>query len=401
MTIDVTIIGAGIIGLATARELLARHPGMSVVVVDKEQRIASHQTGRNSGVIHSGIYYRPGSAKARLCRDGRARLLEFCADHGVAHELCGKVIVAVDDAERAPLAELARRAEANGVTAELVGPDRLAELEPQVRGVEAIHVADTGIVDFVGMCEAMAAEITASGTADLRLGWPVLDMVEQSDGVDVAGPDGMVTSRWVVNCAGLQSDRIARLTDPAFDVRIMPFRGEYYELTEQSRHLVRDLIYPVPDPRFPFLGVHFTRMIDGNVHAGPNAVPALAREGYRWRDVDGSDVKEILGSSSTWTLARRYWRTELGEIRRSLNKKAFVRALQRLLPAVTADDLVPSAAGVRAQAIGPDGALLDDFVFSESARAVHVVNAPSPAATASLAIGASIVDRLDAKLALA
>ncbi len=394
---DVVVIGAGIVGLATARALVAARPDRSVVVLDKEPTPGRHQTGHNSGVIHSGIYYAPGSAKAAMVRASRDELLDLCARHDVPVDICGKVIVAVDDAQRPRLDALAERAGYHGITVERLGPAGLAGLEPHARGVAALHVPVTGIVSYPGVAAAMATELAAAGVA-VRTGVHVDEIVEHAGSLTVrdrrAGT--VVRARRLVNCAGLHSDRIATLAGAdTGGVRIMPFRGEYYDLAPGSRHLCRNLIYPVPDPAFPFLGVHLTRMIGGAVHAGPNAVPALRREGYRWRDLDARDLFEVLSAPRTWRLARKYWRTGLGEIHRSLRKPAFVRALQALCPDVQASDLVPSAAGVRAQAIDAQGRLLDDFAFATTPRSVHVVNAPSPAATASLAIGRAVAAKMD------
>jgi L-2-hydroxyglutarate oxidase len=394
---DVLVVGAGIVGLATALAVLEREPGRSVTVVDKEDHLAPHQTGRNSGVIHSGIYYAPGSAKALTCRAGRERLLRFCAEHDVAHEVCGKVIVALSDDQLPALGRLEERAGQNGIAVQRLDRAQLAEREPEAAGVAALLVADAGIVDFLGMCARMVDLIRQRGGSVVS-GTAVVSMTETDGEVRVDTTQGPLTARVAVNCAGLFSDRVAAASGAPSDVRIMPFRGEYFELRPERRHLVRHLVYPVPDARFPFLGVHLTRMIGGSIHAGPNAVIALSREGYRWRDVVPGDVWEMAKAPSSWRLARLYWRTGAGELHRSLSKAAFVRALQRLIPAIEADDLEPSPAGVRAQAIGPDGRLLDDFAWRETNRVVHVVNAPSPAATASLAIGADVAGRIVPRL---
>lgn len=394
---DVLVVGAGIVGLATALALLERRPGRTVTVVDKEDRLAPHQTGRNSGVIHSGIYYAPGSAKAVTCRAGRERLLRFCAEHDIAHEVCGKVIVALSDDELPALGRLEERAGVNGITVQRLAPAELADREPNAAGVAALLVADAGIVDFLGMCARMVELIRQRGGSVVS-GTAVTSMTETPGEVRVDTARGPITARAVVNCAGLFSDRVAAAAGAPSEVRIMPFRGEYYELRPERRDLVRHLVYPVPDARFPFLGVHLTRMIGGSIHAGPNAVIALSREGYRWRDVAPGDVWEMATAPSSWRLARRYWRVGAGELHRSLSKAAFVRALQRLVPALQEDDLEPSPSGVRAQAIGPDGKLLDDFAWRDTARVVHVVNAPSPAATASLAIGDEIAGRAMTRL---
>lgn len=397
-TVDVVVIGAGIVGLATARAVQDARPGTRIVVVDKEPVLARHQTGSNSGVVHSGLYYRPGSLKAALTVAGKVELERFCTERGVAWERCGKVVVATRPDELDALRTLAARAEANGVVAERIPLGRLRELEPYVDGIDALHVPGTGIVDYPGVCRALADDLTTAG-AELRLATTVTGGEERPGVVVVRTDRDDVEAAVVVNCAGLQADRLAAAWPGATTgVRIMPFRGEYHELVPARRNLVRNLIYPVPDPRFPFLGVHFTRRVDGTVEAGPNAVPAFAREGYRWRDVDLRDAAEIVRSRSSHALARRYWRTGLGEIHRSASRRAFVRALQRLVPDVRPDDLRRAGAGVRAQAIDAAGNLLDDFAFAETRRAVHVVNAPSPAATASLAIGRSIAARVVTRL---
>ncbi len=397
-TADVAIVGAGIVGLTTARAIAAARPDLHLVLLEKEQTIAKHQTGSNSGVIHSGIYYKPGSLKARLTVSGKGELEAYCRDRGVPFETCGKVVVATRPDELPQLDVLLERAGQNGVPAERISVERLRELEPYVDGIGALQVHSTGIVDYPVLCDWLADDLRAAGH-EIRLGSEVVGLAEESGGVVVDTGHAYLTAKVLVNCAGLHSDRIANLAPGSHtDIRIMPFRGEYYKLVPHRRHLVNNLIYPVPDARFPFLGVHFTRMIRGGIEAGPNAVPALAREGYTWGDVDRADLAEILGAKSSRILARKYWRTGVGEIYRSLSRKAFLTALQRLVPDVRDEDLVKAGAGVRAQAIGPDGALLDDFAFTETARMVHVINAPSPAATASFAIGreiaAKVLDRL-------
>lgn len=394
---DVVIVGAGIVGLATARALLHHDPAARVVVLEKEDHVAAHQSGHNSGVIHAGVYYKPGSSKAALCRDGRAAMIDFCAEHGIAHEVCGKVVVATSAEELPRLEQLRERSIANGLDVRLLDRQGLAELEPHADGLAALHVPATGVVDFREVCRVLAADVTARG-AELRLGTAVTAIDEAPDEVIVGTSDTTIRTRLLVNCAGLHSDRVARLVGAdhtgAGRTVILPFRGEYHELVPQRAHLVRHLIYPVPDPRFPFLGVHFTRDIAGAVHAGPNAVLALGRESYRWRTIVPRDVAEALGRPATWRLARRHHRTGAAEVLRSASTTAFVRALQRLVPDVRAADLVRAGAGVRAQAVAPDGTLLDDFAFVQTDRTLHVLNAPSPAATASLAIGAHIADRV-------
>ncbi len=390
---DVAIVGAGIVGLTTARALAAARPDLRIALLEKEPVIAKHQTGSNSGVIHSGLYYKPGSLKARLTVQGKDELQRYCADKGVPFELCGKVVVAVRPDELGQLDMLAKRGADNGVPVERISLEELHELEPHAAGLGALRVGSTGIVDYPVLCEWLADDLL---TADheIRLDTAVTGLAEEADQVVVATHGDYVYAKVVINCGGLHSDRVANLSTGGHnDIRIMPFRGEYYSLVPGRRHLVNNLIYPVPDPRFPFLGVHFTRMIKGGVECGPNAVPALAREGYAWSDIDRRDLQEVLTAKSSRILAKNYWRTGLGEIHRSLSKKAFVKALQALVPDVRDDDLIRTGAGVRAQAIGPDGALLDDFAFSETARQIHVVNAPSPAATASFSIGRIIADK--------
>ncbi len=388
--VDVAIVGAGIVGLATARALNEERPELSVAVIDKEDGVARHQTGNNSGVIHAGVYYKPGSLKARMTAAGRDELIQFCREHDIRHDICGKVIVATTTDELPRLDALAERAEANGVAATRLDGAGLRDHEPHAAGIAALHVPSTGIIDFPAVCDVLAGLIVEKGH-EVRLGTAVTGLVEEADGVILEAGHEYLRAGVVVNCAGLQSDLVANLSATSHtDVRIMPFRGEYYKLKVDRRDLVRNLIYPVPDPAFPFLGVHFTRMVGGGVEAGPNAVPALAREGYSWGKVNGRELAEVLRAPSSWVLLRKYWKTEVGELYRSASKKAFVKALQRLLPAVTEDDLVRGGAGVRAQAIAPDGTLLDDFALVETPRMVHVLNAPSPAATASLAIGRHI-----------
>lgn len=388
------VIGAGILGLATARELLARRPGLAVTVLEKEDRPARHQTGHNSGVVHAGLYYTPGSLKAQLCSEGRGLLQAFCARHGVKYDECGKLVVALDEAERTGLAEIHRRALANGVPGiELRDGPGLREVEPHVAGVEAVWSPATAVVDFPGVCEALVTEITASG-GEVRCGVEVVGVTERAGGVEVkvASSDDTghehttLRAGALVICAGLQGDKVARLAGGSPAPRIVPFRGEYYALAAEQRYLVNGLIYPVPDPRYPFLGIHLTRHIDGEVLVGPNAVLALAREGYRWRDVKAADVWSTLSYRGFWALARSNWRSGVDEMRRSLSRSAFVAEAQRYVPALQADGVTRAHAGVRAQALGADGSLVDDFVIEQSGRVLAVRNAPSPAATSSLAI---------------
>ena len=398
---DIVIVGAGIIGLTTAFNLLERQPGLSIVMLEKEPDIARHQTGHNSGVIHAGLYYAPGSLKAQMCLDGRERLMRFCDAHAIDYEVCGKVVVATEPFELPRLDALTERARANGVEVTRLDRARLRELEPHAEGIAGLHVPSTGIVNYVEVCDALRRVLVEKGV-QIRTASPALSIRERSGAstersgvIDVTVPAGVVQASVLVNCAGLHSDRIARMAGAdTGGIRIMPFRGEYFELVASRRSLCRNLIYPLPDPAFPFLGVHLTRMIDGSIHAGPNAVPALAREGYTWRAINRRDITEVLGAPRTYRLAKKYWRTGAGEIRRSLSKRAFTKALQRLCPDISRDDLVPSHAGVRAQALDRAGKLVDDFAFAETAHGVHVVNAPSPAATASFAIGEHIADRV-------
>ncbi|TPQ21122.1 L-2-hydroxyglutarate oxidase [Streptomyces sporangiiformans] len=387
---DVLVIGGGIVGLSTAYAITRAAPGTRVIVLEKELGPARHQTGRNSGVIHSGIYYRPGSLKARYAVRGAAEMVKFCAEYGIAHAVTGKLIVATDRDELPRLHALVQRGRENGIPVRELGPTQIAEYEPEVRGLAAIHVATTGVCDFVGVARQLAE---ASG-AEIRYGTKVTYIDRRPDlGVAVRTGDGtVVRARVMVNCAGLHCDEIARLAGDEPGMRIVPFRGEYYSLVRPS--LVNGLVYPVPDPAFPFLGVHLTRGIDGGVHIGPNAVPALAREGYNWTTVRMRELGATLAWPGSWRIARRHWRYGGGELRRSASKAAFTEAVRRLLPAVTPDDLVPSAAGVRAQAVLRDGTLVDDFLIREGARTVHVLNAPSPAATASLPIGREVGRRV-------
>lgn len=394
---DLVVVGAGIIGLATARRHLQHHRDHRVVVLEREDGPAHHQTGRNSGVLHSGIYYRPGSHKARMAVQGRTAMVRFCEDKGIHHEICGKVIVATDQHELGRLDDLASRAAANGVDAERIGPERLAEIEPHAAGIAALRVPSTGIVSYREVCDAMAADITEAG-GQIVYGAAVSALSEQGAQVRVATGAGDWETPLLVNCAGLRCDQVADMVGATEGNRIVPFRGEYFEVVPERRHLVKGLIYPVPDPSFPFLGVHLTRMIDGSIHAGPNAVLALAREGYRWRDVSLRQLGEHVTNRGLWRLARQYWRTGAGEIWRSLNKGAFVRALQRLVPEIQSDDLEASPAGVRAQAMDGQGGLLDDFAITETPTSVNVLNAPSPAATASLEIADEVGRRIDERV---
>jgi L-2-hydroxyglutarate oxidase len=385
----VVVIGGGIVGCATALALSER-PGLSVLVLEAEDRLAAHQTGHNSGVIHSGLYYKPGSLKARLCVRGREDLYRFAAEQGIAHERCGKLVVATREEEIPRLDELERRGRENGLVGlQRLGPEELREVEPHVRGVAGLRVLETGIIDYRAVTETYA-RLTQERGGEVRLRSRVLAVRREPDRLVIETPSGTVQARFLINCAGLQSDRVARRCGVAPGLQIVPFRGEYYELVPERHHLCRHLVYPVPDPRFPFLGVHFTRGIAGGVEAGPNAVLAFAREGYRHGDIDPSDLLELGLYGGFWRMAWRYGAMGIGELHRSFSKTAFVAALQGLIPEITAADVHRGGAGVRAQALEPDGSLSDDFRLREADRQLHVLNAPSPAATASLAIGREI-----------
>jgi len=392
-THDLLIIGGGIVGLATAYRFQQRFPKKTVALLEKEPQLAAHQTGHNSGVLHSGIYYQPGSLKASLCREGRLAMIDFCRQEDIPLDICGKVIVAVDSSELPALEKIHRRAEANQVSSEILDRDRLLEREPHAAGIRALHVPDAGIVDYRHVCHRLAQRIEAHG-GKIFLNEQVTNIRPGRQEVLLRTPQTEFTARQVVNCGGLHSDRIVRLAGAQPPARIIPFRGEYYELLPSARHLVRNLIYPVPDPAFPFLGVHFTRMIDGSVECGPNAVLAWAREGYTKLTINPKDLLETLTYTGFLRLAARHWRMGAGETWRSISRQAFVHALQRLLPAIQSGHLHAAPAGVRAQAVGQDGRMIDDFLFKETDHVVHVVNAPSPAATASLKIGDTIVGQL-------
>jgi len=389
---NVIIIGGGVVGLGVALEITRRFPHLRLLLLEKEAGVARHQSGHNSGVIHSGVYYKPGSMKARLCVAGAAAMVDFCREQGIPHEVCGKVIVATHADELPRLEELRMRGEANGLAGlRLIGPEELREIEPHSAGVQALVVPSTGITNYAAVCEKYAELISARGGTILTSA-TATGIKRFSDEIVVETPRGAFSTVALINCAGLFSDRISRMAGDRPGVMIVPFRGEYYDLVPERASLVRALIYPVPDPRFPFLGVHFTRRITGKVDAGPNAVLALAREGYRHRDINLRDLGSSLAFPGFWRMARQHWRNGLDEWHRSLSKPAFVRALRRLLPEVGERDLVPGGSGVRAQALKPDGALVDDFQFVPSGKVLHVLNVPSPAATASLMIGKAIVD---------
>lgn len=396
---DVAVIGGGLVGLATAYQLMRRRPDLRLALVEKEPELACHQSGHNSGVLHAGLYYPPGSLKARMCREGKAELETFAASHGIPVELCGKLVVALDASELPSLEALRERAEANGVPGlETVGPARIRELEPHATGVRALWSPTSGVTDFRRVALAIADEIRSAG-GTIETSRAVTGIAERGREQVLATTRGDLVVRDAVACAGLWADRVAAMSGDRGTETIVPFRGDYYRLTPDARHLVRGLIYPVPDPRFPFLGVHFTRRIDGEVWAGPNAVLAFAREGYRRRDIDLRDLAAVLGSRGFLRLAARYWRTGAAEFWRDWSKKAFLRALRRYVPELGAEQIAFGPSGVRAQAIDRDGRLVDDFRLGGSGHVLHVRNAPSPAATAALAIGREIaakaIERFD------
>lgn len=396
-TTDVAILGGGIVGLATAYRLLERYPGTSVIVLEKERELAQHQTGHNSGVLHSGIYYKPGSLRATNCREGKLAMQEFCRKENIPFDLCGKVIVAVDSSELPQLMKIYERGQANGVQCSLIDAARLKDLEPHAAGIQAIHVPEAGIVDYRQVCDRLGERIVAMGGRILTAA-KVHSMFRKQGRMIVDSQAGDVEARYVINCTGLHSDRVTRMSGQRTAAQIVPFRGEYFELKPAAQQLVKGLIYPVPDPNFPFLGVHFTRMIHGGVECGPNAVLAFAREGYYKTTVNLYDLFESLTYPGFLRLAWKNWRAGCHEMWRSFSKPAFVAALKRLIPEIQADQLVPAPAGVRAQAVAPDGQLVDDFLIMENDLVVNVCNAPSPAATASLNIGRIIVDKLADRL---
>ncbi|MEI7575471.1 MAG: L-2-hydroxyglutarate oxidase [Armatimonadota bacterium] len=396
--IRIGIVGGGIVGLSVAYKISLRFPHVKIVLFEKEAKLAEHQTGRNSGVIHSGIYYKPGSLKATTCRDGKAQLEAFCDEHSVKWEKCGKVIVALNDGELPALDRIYERGQQNGVECRFIDGDELREREPHVAGIKAIHVPETGIVDYVGFCVKLGALLEEKGH-EIRLNSKIISIIKTTDGVTIGTEDKNGEHLdFLVNCAGLYSDKVAQMAGHKPSIKIIPFRGEYYELKEDVHHLCRHLIYPVPDPAFPFLGVHFTRMVLGGVECGPNAVLAFAREGYTNRQINPGELFESLTYGGFIKLAGKFWKTGAGEMHRSFSKKAFVKALSRLIPEISEEHLVAALAGVRAQAISPEGAPVDDFVIEHDERAVHVINAVSPAATACLAIADHIVAVLEPKL---
>lgn len=392
---DVAIIGAGIVGLAVGVEIVRKYPYIKVIVLDKEREVASHQTGHNSGVIHSGLYYKPGSLKARLCVEGRAAMARFCEEHSIPHEICGKVIIATHEREIPGLDELLRRGRANGATGlRELNAEQIREIEPYASGIRGIHVPSTGITDFKMVARKYADLIKLSGS-EIFTDSGVKGIKRETGSIVLETARGPIHARFVVNCAGLESDRIAGMAGARLGLRIVPFRGEYYELIPSKHHLIKGLVYPVADPRFPFLGVHFTRRIGGGVEAGPNAVLSFKREGYLRSSFDLRDTLSTVLFLGFWKMAAKNWKSGVSEMYRSWNKGAFTRALQRLLPELTEQDLQTGGSGVRAQALDSSGKLLDDFYFAHQERILHVCNVPSPAATASLMIGRDIVSNLE------
>ncbi len=393
---DFAIVGGGIVGLSTGVALSQRYPEAKILVLEKESRWAFHQTGNNSGVIHSGLYYKPGSFKAEFCRAGAESMVAFCQEHNIPYEVCGKVIVATEEKELPLLENLYQRGVQNGIKVARLTAEEVREIEPHVNCIAGVQVFSTGIADYKQVCQKYAELVQQNG-GDLRLNTKVEKIVETATGQVLETNQGAFETRFVINCAGLHSDRIAKLGNVDPQAKIVPFRGEYYELTPEKRYLVKGLIYPVPNPDFPFLGVHFTRMIDGSVHAGPNAVLSLKREGYKKTDFDLRDFAEVMTYPAFWKLAARHADEGIKEIIRSFSKAAFVHSLQRLIPEVQAEDVIPTHAGVRAQALMSDGKLVDDFLIIPGQNSVHVCNAPSPAATSSIEIGKAIAEQIPAQ----
>lgn len=387
---DIIIIGGGIVGLATAYQFTLDYPLLKITLLEKEQQLAAHQTGHNSGVLHTGIYYKPGSLKALNCLEGKSRMEDFCSKEEIDFEICGKVIVAISEAELPALETIYQRGRTNGVSCEMINSEKLHELEPHVAGIKAVHVPEAGIVDYGQVCKRFAKHLQNNEDNQIHCSTKVIG-IRHSENIVVETEQGEFEGRFLVNCAGLYSDKITAMTQPP-ESKIIPFRGEYYEVRPEKHHLCRNLIYPVPDPSFPFLGVHFTRMINGSLECGPNAVLAFAREGYTRSTINFLELAEVLSYPGFIRLAAKYWRAGAGEMWRSFSKAAFVRALQRLVPEISADDLETAPAGIRAQAVLSNGKLVDDFLIQENKNIINVCNAPSPAATSSLNIGKHIVD---------
>ena len=394
MKVDICIIGGGIVGLATAYQVSQKYPKLSLAVVEKESSLARHQTGHNSGVLHTGIYYKPGSLKAINCRNGKKAMEQFCKEQGIEHELCGKIIVALHDDEVPRMLNIFQRGQENGVKCKIISREEMLEIEPHVAGVQAIHVPECGIVNYRQVCHRLGEIIAKKEENKLLLGHAVIGMQTRTDSLIITTNKAEIECKHAINCAGLHSDRITRLGGQKPPAKIIPFKGEYYELEKQATHLCNNLIYPVPDPAFPFLGVHFTRMIDGSVECGPNAVLALGREAYGKFDLNLRDLLESLTYLGFQKMAMKHWKMGWGEMWRSYNKGAFVKALQRLIPEIESKHLTSAPAGIRAQAVSPGGALVDDFLIEDNERIINVCNAPSPAATASLNIGSTISAKL-------
>ena len=398
MTSDVTIVGGGIVGLATAYRLLEARPGLKVLLLEKESRLAAHQTGNNSGVLHSGLYYKPGSVKAQCAVQGLQQMLTFCRSYGIKHEQCGKIVVATSPEELPRLETLWQRGNANGLLGlRKLGPDQIREIEPHATGLAAIHVPQEGIVDYLAVCEKLGELIHAAG-GEIRLNTKLLKAAQGTGDWVLETNAGIFRTKFVVTCGGLQADRLVKAAGKIPAAKIVPFRGEYYQIKKGRQHLVRHLIYPVPDPKFPFLGVHFTRLVNGGIEAGPNAVLAFAREGYKWTTINLRDLADTLLFPGLWRFLAKYPSMCGYEIRRSFSKAEFTRSLQKLVPDIQAEDLEDGGAGVRAQAMLPEGNLIDDFHFEEAPGILHVINAPSPAATASLAIGQKISEKVLTRL---
>ncbi|HEY4983474.1 MAG TPA: L-2-hydroxyglutarate oxidase [Verrucomicrobiae bacterium] len=394
MNHDVVIIGGGIVGLATAYRLLEARPQIKLLLLEKESKLAAHQTGNNSGVLHSGLYYKPGSEKAKLSVEGLKQITAFCQEHGVAHEICGKIVVATSEDELPRLENLWERGNANGLLGlQKLNPAQIKEIEPHAAGIAAIRVPQEGIVDYPAVCEKLG-ELIRQRSGEIRLNTRVLKIISDGGEKVVETSSGTFRAKFVITCGGLHADRLVKAAGQKPSAKIVPFRGEYYQIKKERQYLVRNLIYPVPDPKFPFLGVHFTRLIHGGIEAGPNAVLAFAREGYRWSKINLRDLTESLCFPGLWRFLIKYPSLCGYEVRRSLSKKEFCRSLQKLVPEIRAEDLETGGSGVRAQAMTSDGKLVEDFHFEEANGILHVVNAPSPAATASLAIGAKIAERV-------
>jgi L-2-hydroxyglutarate oxidase len=395
---DICIIGGGILGLATAYQLSKKHPKLKLAVLEKETSLAKHQTGHNSGVLHTGIYYKPGSLKAINCRNGKKAMEQFCKEQGIEHELCGKIIVALNDEEIPRMQNIFQRGQENGVNCKIISREEMLEIEPHVAGVQAIHVPECGIVNYKQVCLRLGEIIQEKEENKIFLGQQVTKIRNMATSLVVETDKQQIECKHLINCGGLHSDKLTKLGGQPPPAKIIPFKGEYFELKEDAKHLCKNLIYPVPDPAFPFLGVHFTRMIDGTVECGPNAVLAFGREAYGKFDLNLKDLLESITYPGFQKMAIKHWKMGWGEMWRSYNKGAFVKALRRLIPEIEAKNLLPAPAGIRAQAVSPRGALVDDFLIESNDRIINVCNAPSPAATASLNIGATIMAKLEARI---